>query len=98
MTAVPDHPTKRHARIRFAPFPSRSVHHGEAFAKTMDSRQAAILKDVAPPLALVEGQPHQHDHERADFDSVRDELLGQLVRWIGNDALTSARQLLPEEI
>ena len=47
----------------------------------------------------MKGEAQQHHHQRREFERVRDELLGQLERWVRDDALATVRRLaLQQEV
>jgi hypothetical protein len=99
VAAVPNKPAERHAGICFAALPTIAMHHRQAFAENVHARQPAPLENPAAPLTLEERQPQQHDHERREFERVRDEFLGDLIGRIGQNALAAGRHSdLAEEV
>jgi len=73
------------------------MHHGQAFAKDVNAREAAAFEDSASPLGLEEREAQQHDDARAKVERMRDELLGELKRRIRDDAPAAVRRLPLQE-
>ena len=83
--------------LALRPFPSRPVHHREAFTELVNARESAALENPGTPLALHKSEAQQHHHQRAEFERVRHKLLGQLERWVRDDALATVGHLTFDE-
>jgi hypothetical protein len=74
------------------------VHHRQAPLEEAHPRETATFEDASAALGFQKSQAQQHHHMRAEIDRVLDELLGQLVGRVRDDALAPGGQLLHEEV
>jgi len=99
MAAVPAKPGEGHTAVYFRPLPLGAVHHRKPLSKDVHARESASLEDLASALAFEEGKPQQHDDAGAQLQRVRNELLGELERWVCYDGFAAVRGLaLHQEI
>src|SRR5262245_21151910 len=92
MRAVPAEPAESHPAVAvLRALPAGAVHERQPLAEDVDARETDILEDVAAALTFEERQPQQENDARAELERFLCELLRQLERRVGDDAVTTFR-------
>src|SRR5262249_48728788 len=80
VTATPNEPSVIELRDGPPPGPIAPVHKRKPFAKNVNARESAGLKNIGAALACEEFQTKEEDHQRANIEGMLDEFLPE-PKW-----------------